>query len=83
MTSKVTTYNGFILTASAFRIARGYANQVCLTRHNGPDTKEMILTPQLPERPFESEEDALDAALEFGKAAIEGRVPSVDVTKLY
>ncbi len=83
MASRVAQYKGFILSASARAMVQGFSNQVCLTRHNGPDTKEMILTPSLPNLPYADEGEALESALNYGRAAIDGLIAGIDVASLY
>lgn len=75
MPSQVAVYRDFELSAAAFNTAGGQAAQVCLTRHNGSNVAESILA--LPGI-FQTVNAALDAAIDYGKAAVDGRVPGFD-----
>ena len=83
MPSQVAEYKGFTLSASTRAIAQGFASQVCLTRHNGANTKEMILTQSLPAVPYKNQGEALESALSYGRAAIDGLITGIDVADLY
>ena len=76
----VSQYKGFILTAHAFKTAKGYAPRVTLTKHNAVDTTEQFF--DLPTTGIPEESEALQVALDYGKAAIDGKVPGIDISKL-
>jgi hypothetical protein len=82
MTNQLTEYKRFTLNATAFKNARGYVPRICITHHNGANTTEMILDPPCSTSGFEKEEDALNAAIKYGRMAIDGNISGVDTSKM-
>lgn len=76
----VPPYKGFELSASLTYGAQSFGAEVCITRHNGPDVTQAKLS--LPGA-YKTEQEALDAGIAHGKAAIDGNVKGFDPAKMY
>jgi hypothetical protein len=76
-------YKGFILTAHTYKLAQGYAPRVTLTKHNEDSTAEQLLEPPTTGDGIPNEQEALQVAIDFGKAAVDGRIPGIDISKMY
>jgi hypothetical protein len=53
-----------------------------VSKHRPDSVTELPLSPPCPEQGFETEKQALSAGIDYGKAAIDGRVPGIDVSEL-
>jgi hypothetical protein len=80
MPSKIVEYHDFIITVSYNRVAIGLVPTVVVRRTSGGP--ELRLPPPSPERGFKTENEAFGGGIAYAKAAIDGRVPRVDVEAL-
>jgi hypothetical protein len=83
MPNVITTYKGFELNATAHKILQGFVSQVCLTQSNGSNTNGRILAVPTPATLYKDSDAARYAAIGYGRAAIDGLVPGVDLSDLF
>ena len=80
--NNLTEYRGFMINASNYRTARGFIPTVVVAKHRDGGVTELRLSPPCPEEGVETEEQGFAAGFDYAKAAIDGRVPGIDVSKL-
>jgi hypothetical protein len=79
MPSKIIEYGDFIVTVSYNRVAIGLVPTVVVRRTSGGG--ELLLPPPSPKRGFKTENEAFGGGIAHAKAAIDGRIPGVDLPK--
>lgn len=82
MPNLIREYNGFTLNASTALAAQGFLPQVCISRDNGNNVVEQIFYPDHPANGFPTVDDALQAGMNYGLNAVDGRIKGIDLTKL-
>jgi hypothetical protein len=82
MANMLTEYRGFHINAFYYQTANGFVPRVVVSKHRSGSVTELPLSPPCPEQGFETEKQAFGAGIDYAKAAIEGRVSGIDVSKL-
>lgn len=81
MESRTVEYRGVELKVYAEPTEQDFALRVCFTRHRADHTLDLPHTPSFAPGTFHSTEKALEGLIIWGKAAIDGRVPGMDLSK--
>ena len=81
--AQATQYKGFTLEPRAMKIARGYCPRIVITRPDGPLPIAQTFDVPCDMTDVTDEDEALRRALEFGRAAIDGKIPGADVSHMY
>ena len=75
-------YHGLIIRAGAFQVGHAgrYLSTLSIERAAAREfpSATALLDPPCPTQLYETADEALDDAIEFGKAVIDGKVPTVD-----
>ena len=82
MESRTVEYKGVKRSAYAEPTEQDFALRVCFAKHRADHTLELPHTPSFPADSFHSTEEALEGLIIWGKAAIDGRVPGMDLSAL-
>jgi hypothetical protein len=80
MPTQLSEYKGFVLVASFYQGAKGLLPTVTVDKHSGDRIGTLPLTP--PSTGVATEKEALELALRYGRSAIDGELPGVDVSDL-
>ncbi|MBM3346389.1 MAG: hypothetical protein FJY55_07855 [Betaproteobacteria bacterium] len=81
-------YKGMTLKAAAFEVdgTGGFVSSLCIeragARSGGRSRRACLFDPPCPEGFFETDEEALDQALAFGMAIIDGEIRGLSVDDL-
>ncbi len=79
-------YKGFELKAGAFEVPTlgGYVSSLLIARLVNLTGNSKLFTPRCPSASglFDTEQDAIDAALAYGEQVVDGEIGSVTVTDL-
>ncbi|RTL54320.1 MAG: hypothetical protein EKK46_08200 [Rhodocyclaceae bacterium] len=81
MESRAVEYRGVKLSVYAEPTDQGFALRVCFTKHKADHTLELPHTPSFPPGTFHSTEEALEGLTIWAKAAIDGRVPGMNLSE--
>lgn len=79
MANMLTEYKGFELNVGVYGAAQGFIPTLTITKHHGSHTNEKRFSPPCPTNGIPDEKEALQAAIDFGKAVIDGRVKGATV----
>jgi hypothetical protein len=82
MAQHVAQYKGFTLIAQALKMAQGYAPRVTLKKRNGANWSEHFFDVPTTGQGIPDEAEAVTVAFDYGKGAIDGRIPGIDRSKL-
>jgi hypothetical protein len=79
-------YHGLIIRAGAFQVGHAGRYLPALSIERAAEREfpsaTALLDPPCPPQLYETADEALDEAIEFGKAVIDGKVPAVDTDSL-
>jgi hypothetical protein len=79
-------YHGLIIRAGAFQVGHDgrFLPTLCIERAaaNEFPTATALLDPPCPHELFETADEALDQAMSFGRAVIDGKVSAIDAASL-
>ena len=81
MTTTLSQHCGFRIAVTSYRSGKGFEPTVVITK-DGSSGTDIRLTPPRPDRGFETEGKAFAAGRDYAIAAIDGRFPGIDVSKL-
>lgn len=79
-------YHGLIIRAGAFEVGQEgrFLPTLSIERAaaNESPSATALIDPPCPHELFETADEALEQAMDFGRAVIDGRVPSIDAASL-